>query len=408
MKSKIIYIKSFVFLLLLFFHYAIIQNIYFLVSYLQYEIGFKNIEFYSKYIDKQILKVKKIDKPKISIISPVYNREKFLFRFLKSIQHQNFKDIEIIFVDDNSSDDSAKLIKEFINKDKRISLIKNSKNRGTFISRNIGALYSKGKYLIMPDPDDIISNNILSTCYNLAERYKFDFIRFNVYLGKGKLSYNYFSKNHENKPIYQPELSTHVYYGNKEIGIIDCYMTNKFIKKTTYLKALNYLNNFYFHIYMTFMEDSLMNFIIYRVAKSYYFTRIIGYRYFKNSASITNKLYLISELRLKFAFYYVKCIFEYSKNTKYEKDMANLLFSNLEKDFDIGRLLSSAIFNKDEFIFYDNICNIFLNSTFISDDNKLIFQNLKKIIDKKNQSYIISLRNNKTLSNMTNHKNLKR
>ena len=55
-------------------------------------------------------------------ISPVYNREKFLLRFIKSIQHQNFFDIEIIFVDDNSSDNSAKVIKKYMKKDKRILL----------------------------------------------------------------------------------------------------------------------------------------------------------------------------------------------------------------------------------------------------------------------------------------------
>lgn len=64
---------------------------------------------------------------------------------------------------------------------------KNEKNRGAFKARNIGVLYSKGKYVIFPDPDDILSYNILNICYNYIKRYKYDFIRFNNYCGNGKL-----------------------------------------------------------------------------------------------------------------------------------------------------------------------------------------------------------------------------
>jgi hypothetical protein len=273
-------------------------------------------------------------------------------------------------------------------KDKRILLIKNEKNIGTFKARNIGVLYSQGKYVIIPDPDDIISYNLISTCYYYAERYQYDFIRFNTYLGNGKLNFNSFSKNHEDRPIYQPELSTYIYYGNKELAIIDYYITNKFIKKQTYIKALNSLNNFYLNMYMTFMEDSVINYLIYRVAKSFYFINIIGYRYFKGSASITTKLFLISELKLKFIFYYLKFIFEYSKNTKYEKDMVNHLFTSLNKGLNIKSKFLSLIFNNDDYIFYDNIFNMYINCKFISKENKMILQSLKNIINKKNQTYI--------------------
>jgi glycosyltransferase involved in cell wall biosynthesis len=115
-----------------------------------------------------------------------------------------------------------------MNNDKRIKLIKNRKNKGTFKVRNIGVLYSRGKYVIIPDPDDILSNNILSACYKYAEKYSYDFIRFNTYLGRGKLFLKNFAKSHEDRPIYQPELSTYVFYGDKEIKMIDYYITNKF------------------------------------------------------------------------------------------------------------------------------------------------------------------------------------
>ena len=388
MKATILYFKAF-FLFMIFFIFKDILNIYFFILFLQNQIRFTNIELYSKYNEEQKFKnFKKVYSPKISIISPVYNREKFLLRFIKSIHHQNFFDIEIIFVDDNSSDNSVKVIKKYMKKDKRILLIKNAKNRGTFKARNIGVLYSKGKYIIIPDPDDIISYNLINTCYYYAERHQYDLIRFNTYLGKEKLNFNGFSKNHEDRPIYQPELSTYIYYGNKELDIIDYFITNKFIKKQTYITALNSLNNFYLNMYMTFLEDSIMNYLIYRVAKSFYFINIIGYRYFHNSASITTKLFIISDLKIKFIFYYLKFIFEYSKNTKYEKDMVNHLFTSLNKHLNIKRKFSSLIFNNDEYIFYDNIFNMYINCKFIANENKMILQSLKNIINKKNQTYI--------------------
>ena len=274
--------------------------------------------------------------------------------------------------------------------DKRIKLIKNLKNRGTFKVRNIGALYSKGKYVIYPDPDDILSNNILRVCYNYAEKYGYDFIRFNTYLGKEKLFLENFVKNHEDRPIYQPELSTYIFYGNKDIKMVDYHITNKFIKKKIYIKALNSLNVFYLNMYMTSMEDQIINFLIYRVAKSFYYINVIGYKYFKSRESITSKQ-LPSEFYLKFIFYYLNFIFEYSKNTKYEKEMANHLFTKMYKGFDIKKYISSLVFNSDEISFYIKVLNMYLNCTFINDNNKLILQKLKNIIENKNKTYLHSL-----------------
>ena len=395
MVKKILYLKNFILIIFFFFDFKTIPNIYLFLSYLENKNRFKKIEIYSKKCDfiNKLKNVKNIKEPKISIISPVYNREKFILRFIRSIQYQAFSDVEIIFVDDNSSDNSIYFVKKYMKNDKRIKLIKNRKNIGTFKARNIGVLYSKGKYVIIPDPDDILSHNILRICYNYAEKYRFDFIRFNIYLGNRQLCLEKLSKNLEGIVIYQPELSTYIYYGNEEININDYYITNKFIRKKIYIKALNSLNNFYFNMYMTYMEDQIMNFLIYRTAKFYYYINIIGYRYFKSSESITSKSFLLSklELKLKFIFFYLKFIFEFSKNTKFEKDMVNYLFTSLNKGLNIQNKLSSLAFNNDKISFYDNVINMYLNSTFINDDNKLLMKKLKNIINKMNKTYIESL-----------------
>ena len=152
-----------------------------MISYIKIKYEIKKNDYYLKILNKNKIRKKfqKRNNPKISAIAPVYNREVFLIRFLRSVQYQNFQDIEIIFVDDHSSDNSIKIIEEHKNDDERIILLKNKKNKGTFVNRNLGVLYAKGKYLIIPDPDDILNHNILNICYKYAEKYNYEIIRFN-------------------------------------------------------------------------------------------------------------------------------------------------------------------------------------------------------------------------------------
>ena len=80
-------------------------------------------------------KYNKTENPKISVVIPVYNKEKFLLRVLRSIQNQSLKDIEIIFCDDGSYDNGPKLIEKFQKEDGRIILIKHGINKGTLIKK---------------------------------------------------------------------------------------------------------------------------------------------------------------------------------------------------------------------------------------------------------------------------------
>ena len=125
-----------------------------------------------------------ITKARISIIISVYNGEKYILRLLRSIQNQLFDNIEIIFVDDYSKDNTTKVIEELKKNDERIILIKLKRNKGTLIARNIGVLKSKGEFLIIPDADDILSKNILRICYYVAKKNNYDLIRFNMLFTK--------------------------------------------------------------------------------------------------------------------------------------------------------------------------------------------------------------------------------
>ncbi len=91
----------------------------------------------------------------VSIITPVYNAEKFLLDTIKTIEEQTYKNWELIFVNDCSNDKSAKIIEEKIKENNKIKLINLEQNSGAAIARNTGITNSKGKYIVFIDADDL-------------------------------------------------------------------------------------------------------------------------------------------------------------------------------------------------------------------------------------------------------------
>ena len=256
--------------------------------------------------------------PKISIISSVYNGEKYILRFLRSIQNQFFTDIEIIFIDDFSDDNTIKIIEHYQKEDKRIFLIKQNKKRGTLQSRNIGALKAKGEYLIFPDIDDILSNNILKECFKTAMQYNCDLIRFIIYMKNQKdINQIFFFYN---KFINQPKLSTFVFYSLGFLRENDFNISNKFIKRILFIKTLNNINKFYLNKNMIYFEDGFINYALHRNANSLYIMKKIGYFYIQNNESVTNNKNRTLEIQCFLLF--LNFVFENSKNNEFEKNMS--------------------------------------------------------------------------------------
>ena len=117
---------------------------------------------------------------------------------MRSIQNQSYENIEIILIDDFSEDNSIKRIENIKKEDERIILLKNKKNKGTLISRNLGIFLSKGKYVIIPDSDDILLKDLVIQCLNLAEENSYNIIRFQTLLD----NFEIFKKNKINLPIF--------------------------------------------------------------------------------------------------------------------------------------------------------------------------------------------------------------
>ena len=118
------------------------------------------------------------DDIKVSVIIPVYNVEKYLRQNLESVANQTLKDIEIICVDDDSTDSSYEIIKEFAEKDPRFIAV-HQENAGAGAARNNGLSKARGKYLSFLDSDDFFEPNMLEEAYNKAEETNADFVVFN-------------------------------------------------------------------------------------------------------------------------------------------------------------------------------------------------------------------------------------
>ena len=101
---------------------------------------------------------------KISVILPIYNIANFLEESLKSVLNQTLKDIEVICINDGSTDNSLEILNKFAKKDNRIKII-DKKNEGTGVTRNIGLNEASGDYIYFFDPDDYIVENTLYELY---------------------------------------------------------------------------------------------------------------------------------------------------------------------------------------------------------------------------------------------------
>ena len=129
---------------------------------------------------------------KISVIIPVYNVEKYLRQCLDSVINQTLKDIEIICVDDGSTDGSGAILDEYAANDGRIKVI-HKENGGYGKAMNVGMDNARGEYIGIVEPDDYIELDMYETMYNTATNTNVDFV---------KADYYRFSEDKEHKHIF--------------------------------------------------------------------------------------------------------------------------------------------------------------------------------------------------------------
>lgn len=217
------------------------------------------------------------NRPKISIVSPVFNVEKFLARCLDSLINQTLSDIEIILVDDKSSDKSLDICKEYAQKDSRIKVVELEGFKGVSYARNEGLKLATGEFIGFVDSDDYIDLNFYEKLYNSAIKNDAD------------IAYSSIIRKYPNKEKYRLKIDEEKISTEDADKFFSCKVVempsiwNKIYRKTYFDKVgLNFVEGMYY-------EDKLF------VAKAVHFANKvvavpdINYFYMVNPVSIVRR-----------------------------------------------------------------------------------------------------------------------
>lgn len=151
-----------------------------------------------------------MSEPKISIVIPVYNVEKYLAECLDSCINQTLEDIEIICVDDASPDNSIKILEEYQQRDSRIKIIRHEKNKNLGAARNTGLANATGEYIWFVDSDDYIDIKACQILYDAIKEFDVDMLCFSAiqFLDINKERKFYYPKHFQGvqiNKIYHPK-----------------------------------------------------------------------------------------------------------------------------------------------------------------------------------------------------------
>ena len=312
--------------------------------------------------------------PKISVIMPIYNGGKYLNYSLKSVQNQNMKDIEIIIIDDNSSDDSVKIIHDYMENDERIKLIENKVNRKILFCKSIGTLNSKGKYIIELDQDDMfLRDDAFDIIYNESEKYELDVLGFRHFSGDNPFQ-KFKLKNYENdinNIVKQPEIKLNMFKS------YICLLWGNLIRADLYKKVIYNLWPIIINYKIIFQEDYLITFFVLIYAKKYKKIRNRILFHFKNIKSASkgyknNSEYFLSVIFAGIIFYDYHIDY-YSQDIPIIINYINYLDKHFERakefypsffDFFLGKILSNPYLSIKErnslqkkFKILDNCCS---------------------------------------------------
>ena len=357
-----------------------------------------DLKLYKKYIKKctrfkkySVIKSLKKINPYLSVVLPVYNMEIYIERVLLSILNQSFQDFEIIIINDFSNDNTKKIIQRYSKMEDKIRIIEHSHNLGIYISRINGILNSKGLFVLLIDPDDILLNPYLfQKIYEINNKYNLDIIEFVVFYekeGNNRIiipvehRLNHFHSFSE-KIINNSQLSNILFFepSNKNIsGLICRSIWNKIIKKNILLKTINFIGEEnYNYKGFNYAEDTIMNIINFQFANNYTNINVPGYLYNFRKNSISHKN-LGSDYNIKISInflLYLKLLYKYIKS--FQKDR-NILFNEL-KEFK-WLLLQFKLYNLTKYI---NNTKDFLNDIL---RDKHIEKPFKKLIINISQSF---------------------
>ena len=291
----------------------------------------------------------------IAIIVPVYNVEKYLRECLDSIFNQSFKDFHLIIINDGSTDNSEKIINEYVEKYTNITYIK-QKNLGVSEARNAGLKKVNKKYTIFIDSDDYIEKDTLESLYNKAENTKADMVIYgheNFYTDNNNIKSNDF-KWDENK-IYNNIEVMEMMLEYKVLGYSPCkmYLSKNIINKKMHFERGRIIED----LFPVFKQVSFTKRIVFINKKMY--------KYRQRQSSLTHNLSLKDIEDYKYAasmvYDYSKKFNEINKNSRFtflaaaeSRQLRNYMSLNIKCDKKIYKeceienvKLLNIIFNKN-------------------------------------------------------------
>ncbi len=295
--------------------------------------------------------------PRISVIIPVHNGGKYLKYSLRSVQNQKMKDIEIIIVDDNSSDDSLNIIQKYSKNDGRIRIIENKNNRKILYSKSIGAINARGEYIIELDQDDIfIRSDAFDIIYNEAIKHESDLVRFNNIYNDNIQNFNILdiiNKNNLKSIIfYQPDLKNIIFKRQTWL------LWGSLISTDLYKKVIYNLWPIIINYKIIFQEDFIITFFLLNYAKKFLFINNVLMLYLINPASASQN-YLPKQKKE----YYLSVLF------------AGNIFYDYYFDYnskDISILINYIVLLKDDMkaakFFFLDFFNYFFRKIISNDD----------------------------------------
>lgn len=278
----------------------------------------------------------------ISVIVPAYNIDKYIERCIKSILNQTYSNIELIIVDDGSTDNTANIIDEYALKDHRIISI-HKENGGVSSARMEGIHRASGKWIGFVDGDDTIEANMYEILMNNAVKYNVD------------ISHCGYQMVFPDGHILKFHGTGKTIYANTEGGLynllkadyIEPGLWNKLYKKSLFE---GFENSDLWDCNIKYNEDLLMNYILFKMAKKTYYQDLILYNYIlrKNSAtkskasinSINDPLKVISIIKNDVNNSITRCI-------AYERYIHILIDNSVQTNFYEESRISKNILKKE-------------------------------------------------------------
>ena len=312
--------------------------------------------------------------PLISIILPSYNKYNDILKSIRSIQNQSFKNIEIILVDDGSTDNSKEIFDYLLRTDTRIRLFTHLKNMGVWRSRLDGFLYSRGKYIIHFDIGDFLSNNmILEYSYDLIQKYNLDSIRFSFKACEhnNKNIWNNYFKKKDTKIVSGPKAYDTVLY---DYGTI----WNRLTRANIVSKSLNLVDGYILNAYKNLFDDRWWNILANFESKNYLMINKIGYLYLKQTGEGTLKLGddHKKEKTIKEFIYFWLFDLELLPKKDNKKSIIKFLYKFNKKTNKYDRNKINLSFLKNKFPVYTHLLNLLINDPFVSKKDKVFLNYL--------------------------------